>query len=124
MHLADSLRAREPRASAHSIVLITGVSTVVLALLTTFGPNSVSSATQAASWAGVAALVATIALCVLVPAERLDRRGAFPLMGVGGVLLTCVLNVLTDDPSAGAQAFLAFPVLWAASHLAGPPSPW
>jgi diguanylate cyclase (GGDEF)-like protein len=117
MHLADSLRAREPRASAQSIVLITGVSTVVLALLTTFGPNSVSSATQAASWAGVAALVATIALCVLVPAERLDRRGAFPLMGVGGVLLTCVLNVLTDDPSAGAQAFLAFPVLWAASHL-------
>src|SRR5919107_5821349 len=62
MHLADSLRAREPRTSAHSIVLITGVSTVVLALLTTFGPNSVSSATQAASWAGVAALVATIAL--------------------------------------------------------------
>ena len=117
MRLADSLRAREPRASAHSIVLITGVSTVVLALLTTFGPNSVSSATQAASWAGVAALVATIGLCVLVPAERLDHRGAFPLMGVGGVLLTCVLNVLTDDPSAGAQAFLAFPVLWAASHL-------
>src|SRR3712207_3408250 len=31
--------------------------------------------------------------------------------------MTCVLNVLTDDPSAGAQAFLAFPVLWAASHL-------
>jgi diguanylate cyclase (GGDEF)-like protein len=117
MRLADPLRAREPRTSAHSIVLIMGVSTVVLALLTTFGPNSVSSATQAASWAGVAALVATIALCVLVPAERLDRRGAFPLIGVGGVLLTCVLNVLTDDPSAGAQAFLAFPVLWAASHL-------
>ncbi|WP_448621610.1 GGDEF domain-containing protein [Geodermatophilus sp. URMC 65] len=117
MFVADSLRARAPRTSAHSIVLIMGVSTVVLALLTTFGPNSVSSATQAASWAGVAALVATIALCVLVPAERLDRRGAFPLIGVGGVLLTCVLNVLTDDPSAGAQAFLAFPVLWAASHL-------
>jgi diguanylate cyclase (GGDEF)-like protein len=117
MGFADPLRAREPRASAHSIVLIMGVSTVVLALLTTFGPNSVSSATRAASWAGVAALVATIALCVLVPAERLDRTGAFPLIGVGGVLLTCVLNVLTDDPSAGAQAFLAFPVLWAASHL-------
>src|SRR3712207_5567331 len=117
MGFADSLRAREPRASAHSIVLIMGVSTVVLALLTTFGPNSVSSATRAASWAGVAALAATIVLCVLVPAERLDRTGAFALIGVGGVLLTCVLNVLTDDPSAGAQAFLAFPVLWAASHL-------
>ena len=117
MGLADQLRAREPRASAHSIVLIMGVSTVVLALLTTFGPNSVSSATRAASWAGVAALVATIAVCVLVPAERLDRGGAFPLLGVAGVLLTCVLNVLTVDPSAGGQAFLAFPVLWAASHL-------
>lgn len=118
MRLPDSLRAREPHATAHSIVLIMGVSTVVLALLTTFGPNSVSSATRAASWAGVAALVTTIAVCVLVPAERLDRAGAFVLLGVCGVLLTCVLNVLTDDPSAGAQAFLAFPVLWAASHLA------
>ena len=117
MRFPDSLRAREPRATAHSIVLIMGVSTVVLALLTTFGPNSVSSATRAASWAGVAALVTTIAVCLLVPAERLDRAGAFVLLGVCGVLLTCVLNVLTDDPSAGAQAFLAFPVLWAASHL-------
>lgn len=117
MRLADLLRAREPRAAAHSIVLIMGVSAVVLALLTTFGPNSVSSATRAASWAGVAALVATIALCALVPAGRLDRGGVFVLIGIGGVLLTCVLNVLTDDPSAGGQAFLAFPVLWAASHL-------
>ena len=117
MRFPDPLRAREPRASAHSIVLIMGVSTVVLALSTTFGPNSVSSTTRAASWAGVVALVAAIAVCVLVPAERLDRAGAFPLIGLAGVLLTCVLNVLTDDPSAGAQAFLAFPVLWAASHL-------
>jgi diguanylate cyclase (GGDEF)-like protein len=117
MRSADPLRARDPRASAHAIVLIMGVSTVVLALLTTFGPNSVSSATRAASWAGVAALVTTIALCVLVPAERVDRAGGFVLIGLAGVLLICVLNVATDDPSAGAQAFLAFPVLWAASHL-------
>src|SRR3712207_118210 len=117
MGLADHLRAREPRASAHSIVLIMGVSTIVLALLTTFGPNSVSSVTRAASWAGVAALVTTIAVCVLVPAERLDRVGVFPLIGLCGVLMICVLNVATDDPSAGAQAFLAFPVLWAAAHL-------
>ena len=117
MRFPDSLRAREPRASAHSIVLIMGVSTVVLALLTTFGPNSVSSATRTASWAGVAALIAATAVCVLVPAERLDRTGVFPAVGLLGVLMICVLNVLTDDPSAGAQAFLAFPVLWAASHL-------
>ncbi|WP_448611122.1 GGDEF domain-containing protein [Geodermatophilus sp. URMC 60] len=117
MRFPDSLRAREPRAAAHSIVLIMGVSTVVLALLTTFGPNSVSGATRSASWAGVAALVAVIAVCVLVPADHLDRAGAFAVLGLGGVLLTCVLNVLTDDPSAGGQAFLAFPVLWAASHL-------
>ena len=117
MRFPDSLRAREPRASAHSIVLIMGVSTVVLTLLTTFGPNSVSSATRAASWAGVVALVATTAVCVLVPAERLDRAGVFPLIGLCGVLMICGLNVATDDPSAGAQAFLAFPVLWAAAHL-------
>ena len=77
MRFPDSLRAREPRASAHSIVLIMGVSTVVLALSTTFGPNSVSSTTRAASWAGVAALVTTIVVCVLAPAERLDRAGVF-----------------------------------------------
>ena len=117
MRFPDSLRSREPRASAHSIVLIMGVSTVVLALLTTFGPNSVSSATRTASWVGVAALVTMTAVCVLVPAERLDRAGVFPAIGLSGVLMICVLNVLTDDPSAGAQAFLAFPVLWAASHL-------
>jgi diguanylate cyclase (GGDEF)-like protein len=117
MRFPDSLRARQPRAAAHSIVLIMGVSTVVLALLTTFGPNSVTDATRSASWAGVAGLVAVIAVCVVVPAERLDRAGAFALIGLGGVLLTCVLNVLTDDASAGGQAFLAFPVLWAASHL-------
>src|SRR5919107_2868777 len=92
MRLAESLRARAPRTSAHSIVLIMGVSTVVLALLTTFGPNSVSSATQAASWAGVAALVTMTAVCVLVPAERLDRAGVFPAIGLSGVLMICVLN--------------------------------
>jgi diguanylate cyclase (GGDEF)-like protein len=36
---------------------------------------------------------------------------------IGGILLVCWLDLLTQDVSAAAQAFLAFPVLWTASHL-------
>ena len=95
MRLADSLRAREPRASAHSIVLITGVSTVVLALLTTFGPNSVSSATQAASWAGVAALVHLSGL-----ARRQVRAGDAVVGRLGGDELALLLPGCTAGTAA------------------------
>jgi predicted signal transduction protein with EAL and GGDEF domain len=45
-----------------------------------------------------------------VPPGALDRRGGYLLLAVVGALLCCGMNYATGDPSAGAQAFLAFPV--------------
>lgn len=98
------------------MVLILAVCTTVLVGLTLFGTNGGPSALTM-SWSVVAILVATTALCALVSAERLDRAGAGVLIALGGAVLVCVLNLLTNDASAAAQAFLAFPVLWTASHL-------
>jgi diguanylate cyclase (GGDEF)-like protein len=68
-------------------------------------------------WIGVAALLAGAVACTVVAAERLDRLGIGAVIAVIGVGLICTLNLLTSDTSAAAQAFLAFPVLWSASHL-------
>ncbi|RBY87546.1 GGDEF domain-containing protein [Blastococcus sp. TF02A-26] len=93
------------------------VCAVVLSVSTVFGPNSVSSTTRTASWVG-AGLVGLLGVAaVSIRPRTLDRYGAFLGIGVGAVLLTASLNVATDDPSAAGQAFFAFPVLWAASHL-------
>jgi diguanylate cyclase (GGDEF)-like protein len=48
---------------------------------------------------------------------RLDRWLSGTFSAIGGVVTASVLNLLTLDTSAAAQAFLAFPVLWAAAHL-------
>ncbi|TWH75294.1 GGDEF domain-containing protein [Modestobacter roseus] len=111
------MRARDPRAAARTALPIIAVCAAVMAAFTTFGPNSVSVTTRAASWGTVALLVALGGVLLLVPAERLDRAGVFPALGVLGVVLVCAMNVVTDDPSAAAQAFLSFPVLWIAAHL-------
>ena len=100
-----------------SAVAIVGVCAVVLVVFTSFGPNSASATSRAASWGGAAVLLVVAGLCLFARPRTLDRYGAFVGIGVGGALLVCVMNVLTRDPSAAAQAFLAFPVLWAATHL-------
>lgn len=100
-----------------SAVLIVCVCAVVLVVFTSFGPNSASATSRAASVGGAVVLLGVAGVCRLARPETLDRRGAFVAIGVGGALLVCVMNVLTRDPSAAAQAFLAFPVLWAATHL-------
>ena len=68
-------------------------------------------------WVGVAALVGGAIACTVAAPDALDRLGVGVLIAVVGVGLICTLNLLTADTSAAAQAFLAFPVLWAASHL-------
>ncbi|WP_304412903.1 GGDEF domain-containing protein [Blastococcus sp. URHD0036] len=100
-----------------SAVLIVGVCAVVLVVFTVFGPNSVSPTSRTTSWVGAVILFVAAGACLLARPDTLDRRGAFLGIGIGGALLVCVMNVLTRDPSAAAQAFLAFPVLWAATHL-------
>ncbi|SEP22408.1 GGDEF domain-containing protein [Trujillonella endophytica] len=117
MRLPPTFRAREPRTAARSGAGISVVCAVVLAVSTAFGPNSVTDTTRAASWAGAAVLAVLGAIALLCDPRTLDRFGAFLGIGVGAVLMTCVLNVITEDPSAAGQAFFAFPVLWVASHL-------
>lgn len=111
------LRARDPEAAARSGVLILVVAALVLAAFNVFQPLPYSSRATVASWSAVG-LVLLVALAVArVPAERLDRFGVFTVVAVGGVVQISGLNIFTHDPSAASQAFLAFPVLWAASHL-------
>ncbi|MFW3171260.1 GGDEF domain-containing protein [Geodermatophilus sp. CPCC 206100] len=117
MRTSSALRARDPRAAAHSAALILGVVAAVVAVFTAVEDLPAGSAGHVASWVGVAVLAGAAAACRLVPAERLDRMGLCTAIAVGGVLLACLLNLLTEDSSAAAQAFLCFPVLWAASHL-------
>ena len=62
-------------------------------------------------------LAAAAAVHLLVDPVRLDRLARGAVIAVGGVLTASVLNLLTLDTTAAAQAFLAFPVLWAAAHL-------
>jgi hypothetical protein len=42
------------------------------------------------------------------------------IVAVLGAILISALNVLTEDTSAAAQVFFAFPIFWAASHLRAP----
>jgi diguanylate cyclase (GGDEF)-like protein len=111
------MTARHPQAAARTAVPIILVCTVVLACFTTFGPNSVSVTTRTATWLSIALLAGLAAVFAFVPPDRLDRSGALLALALGGVVLVDVMNVLTEDPSAAAQAFLAMPVLWAAAHL-------
>ncbi|MGY1856549.1 GGDEF domain-containing protein [Modestobacter sp. SYSU DS0290] len=111
------MRARDPRAAARTALPIIAVVAVVMAVFTFFGPNSVSATTRTASWGTVALLLAVGVLLRSASADWLDRTGLFVFLGVLGVVLVCAMNVITNDPSAAAQAFLSFPVLWVAAHL-------
>jgi diguanylate cyclase (GGDEF)-like protein len=111
------MRARRPQAAARTAVPIILVCAVILAVFTGVGPNSATTTTRAATWAAVALLVGLAAVFAHRSADRLDRGGALLALALGGVLLVDVLNVITDDPSVAAQAFLSFPVLWAAAHM-------
>ncbi|GAA3167901.1 hypothetical protein GCM10010531_20870 [Blastococcus jejuensis] len=117
MRFLTALRARDPQAAAHSLRLILLVCAAVVAGLTSFQETDAGPLVLTIHWSGVAALIAAAVACTVVPAERLDRLGVGVLIAVGGVVLICTLNFLTADTSAAAQAFFAFPVLWAAFHL-------
>jgi diguanylate cyclase (GGDEF)-like protein len=117
MRMLPEMRARDPHAAARSAVMILAVCAGVVAGLTTFEQNTVTPTASAVGWLVVLVLTALAALCMLVDPVRLDRSGACAAIAVGGVLMVCLLNLLTRDTTAAAQAFLAFPVLWAASHL-------
>ena len=111
------LRARDPRAAARSCVLILLVCAGVLCAFNLTGISGSSPMAVSATWVGVVVELVLVALCSRVRPEVLDRSGLLVAVGVGGVALICSLNVVTDDPSAAAQAFLALPVLWASAYF-------
>ena len=93
------------------------VCAVTLLVFSLFGPNAVSPTGITASWVSAGLLVALAVAFQLTPPQRIDSRGGYVLIALIGVTLCCGMNWITSDPSAGAQAFLAFPVLWAGVHL-------
>ncbi len=117
MTIGPDLRARAPRAAARSAVLILVVSAAVLAGFTVFQAPVPGSLEHVAPWAGVGLLLVVAAACAWLPHEVLDRFRVGTIVPLVGVGMVCGLNLLTADTSTAAQAFLAFPVLWAASHL-------
>jgi diguanylate cyclase (GGDEF)-like protein len=117
MGMLTELRARDPQAAARSAVMTLAIFAGVVSGLTKYQQPSVSPNASVAGWATVLVLAAAAALHLLVDPVRLDRFLSGTGIALGGVLIASVLNVLTLDTSAAAQAFLAFPVLWAAAHL-------
>lgn len=117
MRSPDGLRARDPRAAARSCVLILLVCAGVLCGFNLTGISGSSAIAENATWVGVAVELVLVLLCTRVRPETLDRSGLLVAVGVGGVALICSLNIVTDDPSAAAQAFLALPVLWASAYF-------
>jgi diguanylate cyclase (GGDEF)-like protein len=117
MGMLSELRARDPQAAARSAVLTLALFAGVVTGLTKYQQASASSAAYVAGWVTVLMLVAAATVHVLVDPVRLDRWLSGTVTAVGGVVTASVLNLLTLDTSAAAQAFLAFPVLWAAAHL-------
>ncbi|CCG03590.1 Diguanylate cyclase (GGDEF) domain-containing protein [Blastococcus saxobsidens DD2] len=85
-----------------------------------FQPAGTATATLAAHWLGAAALLLGALACRAADPRVVDRLCLGVTAALLGVLLTCGLNLLSRDTSVAAQAFLAFPILWAASNLRAP----
>jgi diguanylate cyclase (GGDEF)-like protein len=117
MGMLSELRARDPQAAARSAVLTLALFAGVVTGLTKYQQASTGTAAYVAGWVTVLVLIGGAAAHLLVNPLRLDRWLSGTVIAVGGVLTASVLNLLTLDTSAAAQAFLAFPVLWAAAHL-------
>ncbi|MGY1802334.1 GGDEF domain-containing protein [Blastococcus sp. SYSU D00922] len=118
--MGQVLRARDPQSAATSCRLILLVCAAVVSGLTIFQQSGADFGTLAVHWLGVLGLLAAAVACTVVAPERLDRLGVNGFVALGSVVLICALNWLTQDTSAAAQAFFAFPVFWAASHLRAP----
>jgi diguanylate cyclase (GGDEF)-like protein len=119
VRIGQALRARDAQASASSTRLILLVCAAVVAGLTVFQQGGADGGTLAVHWTGVAFLLVGALACTVLSPEAVDRIGIGVVAAMAGVALICALNLITDDTSAAAQAFFAFPVFWAASNLRG-----
>jgi diguanylate cyclase (GGDEF)-like protein len=98
-------------------VLVLVACAAMITLFTVFGPASVTHPAQPVAVPSVIGLLLAAAVFGLVPPARLDAVGAFLVLAVSGVALLGVLVVTTGTPPTGAQALLAFAVLYAGFHL-------
>ena len=120
MGMVSALRARDPRAAAHSGVFIALISATVLIALPVFEVPLGGTLARTVHASAVVILLGTGLAFRLLPPEVLDRWNAVAVLALSGVVLTLTLNLLTGDTSAGSQAFYPLPVLWAAIHLRTP----
>jgi UPF0716 family protein affecting phage T7 exclusion len=116
MRMGQALRAREPQAAAHSTRLILLVCSAVVAGLAVFDQADAGTLVLAVHWVGVALLLA----CSVLSPEVLDRLGINMLARRLRGRADLHAERAHRGPSAAAQAFLAFPIFWAASHLRAP----
>lgn len=117
MSIPPSFRAREPRAAARTAVAVLAVCAGMMTLVGILGPAAADDAGPAVIWSSVGGLLAVAAVYRRVPAERLDRAGAFVGLTVVGATVLCLLVLLGGGTSTRSQAFLAFVVLYAGFHL-------
>ncbi len=118
--MVRALRARDPRSAAHSAALMLAAAAVVLVLLPLFEFAQGGPVAWDVHRLSIVVLAAAAGVCRFVSPELLDRFAVGSLLSLTCLGLICALNLLTEDTSAGAQAFYALPVLWAASHLRSP----
>jgi len=111
------MRARDPQAAARTVVLVLLVCAVTMLVFSLFGPNAETSTGMVASWLSAIILGCLAVIYHFAEPPQIDRHGGYVVIAVLGVALCCGMNWITSDPSAGAQAFLAFPVLWAGVNL-------
>ncbi|MCF6745213.1 GGDEF domain-containing protein [Blastococcus sp. KM273128] len=93
------------------------VCALMLTVVAVLGPSGPHDATPTVMWASVAGLVVVAAAFTRLPPERLDRAGAFVLLGITGVTVLCLLAVGSGSTSTRTQAFLVFAVLYAGFHI-------
>lgn len=111
------MRARNPRAAAHAVVLMLGACALLLAGFALFGPAAVTRVVDPVTWPAVSVALLGTAVFAVVPPGLLDRLGAFVLVAVLGVLTLTATVLAIGNPSVGSQAFLALPVLYAGFQL-------
>lgn len=115
MSWEEECRPRDPRGAARAAAVLVAVAAVVTLVFTALGQGTSSLAAQV--------VVTAVSLGVLPLALALYRHGhrapavTWLLTPVVGVAIIAGLDVVTHDASASAQAFFAFPVVFAASQL-------
>lgn len=115
----EACRPRDPRGAARAAAALVVVAAAVTLVFTVLGQGTSSVLAQV--------VVAAISLAVLPLAVALHRHGhrapalTWLLTPVVGIAIIAGLDVVTHDASAAAQAFFAFPVVFAASQLGRKP---